>query len=95
MEGEAWSVLLRVCRVEPFRRLWVLRSVLHADKVSWLFYTLFECGGFTGLRIFLSLTARRREVWMRGVCSFFWVRRVEPFRRLWVLRSVLRADCAR
>jgi hypothetical protein len=30
---------LRVCYVESFRRLWVLRSVLRADKVSWLFYT--------------------------------------------------------
>ena len=26
------------CCEEHFRRLWVLRSVLRADKVSWLFY---------------------------------------------------------
>ncbi len=28
--------------VKYFRRLWVLRSVLRADKVSWLFYTAYS-----------------------------------------------------
>ena len=36
MHGERCG---RGSAVKYFRRLWVLRSVLRADKVSWLFYT--------------------------------------------------------
>ena len=59
----------------------------------------FECGGFTGLRIFSLMRGGEvawREVWEENAWSV--LLRVcceEYFRRLWVLRSVLRADCAR